>query len=466
MGDKIDRLLHVYDLSQIDISTLDNEDIKELLVAVRENYLAASLGEDYRAIYELDLVQDSFFVRRFQKKMRTEVAVFAIKAPTLTDALMGYVDRFVLDRQKEEVRQQIRAKAILERLSREKEFTIRYRVKPNPEGEEYFEMHFVDISAPSQRGHAALGIRCVDDVAHREIAQQRKVQEALMDGLTTAFNRRSFESEIVVLGKQEKTLPIAVVAADVNDLKNVNDEYGHAAGDELIMAAAQLMQEVFGEYGKCFRTGGDEFTVLLSGDYPELENLMRQLRRKVDAWSGMTVKCLAVSFGYAQSRENPQDPLTIRDMIRIADQRMYEDKEAFYRAHGMDRRSQLSIYEALRRSYIQIIRANLTTDTFELVQPQETVPERKGKKSLSEAMHNYVVRDFICKEDQQTYMEEMSPEHLKTYFDGGGRCHTLVISVNCKGSVHRIMIEIIPEKKYTPQDQKVFIYVKDIDREE
>lgn len=63
-------------------------------------------------------------------------------------------------------------------------------------------------------------------------------------------------------------------------------------------------------------------------------------------------------------------------------------------------------------------------------------------------------------------MEEMSPEHLKTYFDGGGRCHTLVISVNCKGSVHRIMIEIIPEKKYTPQDRKVFIYVKDIDREE
>ncbi|MBR5705734.1 MAG: diguanylate cyclase, partial [Deltaproteobacteria bacterium] len=55
---------------------------------------------------------------------------------------------------------------------------------------------------------------------------------------------------------------LAVFSIDVNGLKTVNDSLGHDAGDELIRGAADCISAAFGQTGKCYRTGGDEFVVL------------------------------------------------------------------------------------------------------------------------------------------------------------------------------------------------------------
>ena len=56
-----------------------------------------------------------------------------------------------------------------------------------------------------------------------------------------------------------------VIQFDINFLKKVNDNYGHAEGDRYIIAAATIISDSFSEYGKCFRIGGDEFFVVLEG---------------------------------------------------------------------------------------------------------------------------------------------------------------------------------------------------------
>lgn len=66
---------------------------------------------------------------------------------------------------------------------------------------------------------------------------------------------------------------------DVNGLKIVNDEIGHAAGDELIKGAAKCMKEVIGSYGKVYRTGGDEFVSIFFASKEQLETIKMDLSR-------------------------------------------------------------------------------------------------------------------------------------------------------------------------------------------
>ena len=120
----------------------------------------------------------------------------------------------------------------------------------------------------------------------------------------------------------------------MNGLKPVNDNLGHAAGDELLVGAASCLFAAVGAYGKVYRTGGDEFMVVAHTRDPDL--LMEEIRRKTAAWRGRLVERVSVSLGCASHAEHPD--ASIEELERRADERMYEDKKAFYRQPGQDRR--------------------------------------------------------------------------------------------------------------------------------
>lgn len=85
-------------------------------------------------------------------------------------------------------------------------------------------------------------------------------QMANTDPLTNLYNRNALildEKMLNELIKKDNTVGIAMF--DVNELKYVNDTFGHEQGDILIKTAADLIKEAFGEFGKCYRIGGDEF---------------------------------------------------------------------------------------------------------------------------------------------------------------------------------------------------------------
>lgn len=95
---------------------------------------------------------------------------------------------------------------------------------------------------------------------------------AYTDALTGIPNRAAFlkkERELTACAGSGSVKQILVCQFDINDLKFVNDTYGHACGDRHIKAAADALTRSFGKYGFCFRVGGDEFTAFLITDAPE-----------------------------------------------------------------------------------------------------------------------------------------------------------------------------------------------------
>ncbi len=158
-----------------------------------------------------------------------------------------------------------------------------------------------------------------------------------MDKLTECYNRRAYEEKLKDIASDEKMCSkLVYVAVDINGLKKANDNLGHEAGDELIKGAANCLKNCFKDYGNVFRTGGDEFVAIISCDSEKLEKCKETLDRSISKWKGELNISLSLSKGYAPHYEFPE--MSIEELAKTADQRMYEDKRNFYIKSGQDRR--------------------------------------------------------------------------------------------------------------------------------
>ncbi len=161
-------------------------------------------------------------------------------------------------------------------------------------------------------------------------------QLSITDVLTGCYNRRAYEDRILELSSTSPDDDFIYIAADVNGLKRVNDTLGHTAGDELLSGAASCMKKVFGPYGRLYRTGGDEFVALIHADKETLAEIKEKLNSETDRWRGDTVETLSVSAGYASHSEFPD--MTIEELGKNADKKMYEAKQEYYQKHDRRRR--------------------------------------------------------------------------------------------------------------------------------
>ena len=155
---------------------------------------------------------------------------------------------------------------------------------------------------------------------------KRLVDYSYHDSLTGVGNRRAmkkFETD-----ELDTSRSYGFLMCDINGLKAVNDNGGHAAGDELINAVASNLTEVFG-YSNVYRMGGDEFAVYAYEDsMEELEEQIEKVR------SGVESKGIHVAIGCSFADGGDPDYGARK---AEADQRMYDEKRAFYR-EGNDRR--------------------------------------------------------------------------------------------------------------------------------
>ena len=124
------------------------------------------------------------------------------------------------------------------------------------------------------------------------------------------------------------------MSADVNGLKITNDTKGHEAGDELIKGAADCLHTAIMPYGKVFRTGGDEFIAILHTK--DCHALCSEISARTHIWHGEYSDSLSISFGCVSHDEFPE--ASIEELERIADMRMYDAKELYYKQAGVDRR--------------------------------------------------------------------------------------------------------------------------------
>jgi diguanylate cyclase (GGDEF)-like protein len=174
-------------------------------------------------------------------------------------------------------------------------------------------------------------IRNVDEDKRRE---ENLIRISMTDEMTRLYNRRSYDEDLNNLRKEGLDPNFVLFSIDINGLKRANDTNGHAAGDELIKAAAICLSSVAGPNGKVYRTGGDEFMIITSIETPD--TLKIAIKEKTKKWKGIYTQNLALSVGYASLKENPS--ASIDDLEHLADSQMYKDKEKFYKENGIDRR--------------------------------------------------------------------------------------------------------------------------------
>ncbi len=161
-------------------------------------------------------------------------------------------------------------------------------------------------------------------------ARERIENLAQTDSLTGLFNLRMFNEvwQRVHADSERDQGMYALLLIDMDKLKDINDSFGHEAGNSAITLVAQCLARSIRGTDTAARFGGDEFTVLLPGASPEVaEAVVKRVRNNVykttlDLRSRM-IRC-SVSIGVVNY---PKDSRDMRELLSMADRKMYRDKE-------------------------------------------------------------------------------------------------------------------------------------------
>ncbi len=165
--------------------------------------------------------------------------------------------------------------------------------------------------------------------SHLSELQEELRRLATIDELTRLANRRGFfalgEHQLLVAARTRAA--VALLFIDVDGLKNVNDELGHATGDLLLKEAADVIRETIRVSDLAGRLGGDEFCVLLLGD-PDLdpERAVDRLRQTTADHNARPGRDFRLSLSIGVSALPPGRSVTLEELIDAADEGMYEDK--------------------------------------------------------------------------------------------------------------------------------------------
>ena len=173
-----------------------------------------------------------------------------------------------------------------------------------------------------KEGNVSGIIALINDVTERELLKRELEKRAHTDVLTGMGNHRSFDEYVQKIPTRDD-FPIAVISADCDGLKIVNDTRGHLAGDEYLRLSALVVDTCLPEGASAFRTGGDEFLVFLPGMSLEDANEVVEKMHRQQLLFNITEGSLSISFGTAVIN-GPED--SIIDAIERADRAMYADK--------------------------------------------------------------------------------------------------------------------------------------------
>src|SRR5208337_4889058 len=158
---------------------------------------------------------------------------------------------------------------------------------------------------------------------------ERVKQLAYLDGLTGIFNRRFFEMRILeeIERARRYDVGMAVIMADIDQFKNLNDEFGHLLGDEVLRQVSSLFNQQLRKIDVVCRYGGEEFGIPLTQvNAQHAMTVAQKLRRAVEGWQFPGVpQTVTISAGVAVLPDHGKN----RDeLVRAADSALYAAKQA------------------------------------------------------------------------------------------------------------------------------------------
>jgi len=175
-----------------------------------------------------------------------------------------------------------------------------------------------------KNGTAAGAIESIRDISERIKTEHELKYLSLHDQLTGLCNRTYFEAEIHRLDIG-RCMMVGIIIFDLDGLKVVNDTLGHATGDSLLRAAANVIKSIFRKEDMVARIGGDEFAAIVPhGGGSILEIITNRFQDALHKYNAQNPPIpLSISLGWAFRKEKE---MPLKDVFEEADNNMYKEK--------------------------------------------------------------------------------------------------------------------------------------------
>ncbi len=171
-------------------------------------------------------------------------------------------------------------------------------------------------------------------VISKDITDYKAMEEKLhvlsiTDALTGFFNRRGFyalaEQQLKLARRQKKKM--YMLYADQDNLKEINDTWGHHEGDAALVDIAAIFKECFRDSDVIARIGGDEFAVIpIVAKGENIETILARFIKQIDDFNGRGKRNYKLSLSFGVACYDPLSPFSVDELIRKADETMYEQK--------------------------------------------------------------------------------------------------------------------------------------------
>lgn len=180
-------------------------------------------------------------------------------------------------------------------------------------------------------GHPLHFIFQVQDITERKRAEAAIQTLSLIDELTGLYNRRGFmafaEQHLNSVHRSDKGL--AIVYADLDGLKQINDSFGHQEGDRALVKTAELLKQTFRSSDVLGRLGGDEFTVLAAVDPDSgVRGLVSRLQQKFSDYNALKMLPYELSISLGVAELGNDETYSVEQLLGLADTAMYENKRS------------------------------------------------------------------------------------------------------------------------------------------
>lgn len=442
------------------IEILEHAQAENSIMLGTERRFLDVLCRDYTTVHYADLGNDiSEPLKIAPSANASRISELQIrKKNSYTESIRLYCDKYVSDANKKEFMRVMQRDYLLDELSKKGRVVYRYESIPNMAGHRFFEVQVVCIDEKNFDGTVIVAFRHIDDIVTIEQKYQLDLEKiAYIDALTGLENRSAFTRE---LASFENIKSAACIVADVNNLKLCNDRYGHIEGDRMISDAADCVKQAFGNLGKCYRIGGDEFCVLIpEGETEQILAALGYMEKLVQSKNSDRVMQMSIACGYAVREELDE---SMEHLFNRGDEMMYDVK---YRM-----KKEFPVYcEERIKNYLNVLSIiSKSTDSYLFLWDIA----RDENWFFGDIDRNYALRDKGKPTNKTAEMEEiiypadrkMLHDDLMLIANGSKKIHNMnyrwinrqgeVVWISCRGTVINddkgkpfVMIGMVSDKK-------------------
>lgn len=288
--------------------------------------IAESLASNYDIIYYID-VSSSAYVCYQTNKTYGQLEINSTGDDFFKESL-SRIPEIIHAQDRELLADFINKDGMISRLESHKDCSINYRMIVSGKTK-YTRMN---VRKSSDGSHFIICVENIDDEIKKERQHLKELKTekelARRDELTGVKNKTAYmELEASVQENIDNGLDylnFALVVCDTNNLKQINDTYGHTAGDEYIRESSKILCNIF-VHSPVFRIGGDEFVAFLRGnDYSLRHELMYKLQSQIYENKKNNSGVILAS---GMSEYNPETDSLFSDIFERADKEMYEEKQ-------------------------------------------------------------------------------------------------------------------------------------------